>query len=84
MRRTLLSDMRKAWACLHADRLGLRLMEASIRAMLSGVELRTANQVAFYTWQSLLHATALPIDTLQVEMGLSFDSVHREIRAESL
>jgi len=35
MRRTLFSDMRKAWACLRADRLGLRLTDASTRAMLS-------------------------------------------------
>jgi hypothetical protein len=32
-------------------------------------ELRTADLVAFYTWQSLLHATALPIDELHLEMG---------------
>jgi hypothetical protein len=37
MRRTLLSDMRKAWVCLRADRLGLRLTDASTREMLSGV-----------------------------------------------
>jgi len=37
MRRTLLSDMRKAGACLRADRLGLRLTDASTRTMLSGV-----------------------------------------------
>ena len=37
MSRTLLSDMRKAWVCLRADRLGLRLTDASTRAMLSGV-----------------------------------------------
>ena len=36
MRSTLLSDMRKAWACLRADRLGLRLTDASTQAM-SGV-----------------------------------------------
>ena len=47
-------------------------------------ELRTADQVAFYTWQSLLHATALPIGGLHLEMGLPVDSVHGEIRAESL
>ena len=37
MRCTLLCDMHKAWACLCADRLGLRLMDASTRAMLSGL-----------------------------------------------
>ena len=33
---TPISDMRKAWACLRADRLGLRLTDASTQAM-SGV-----------------------------------------------
>ena len=47
-------------------------------------ELRTADQVAFYTWQSLLHATALPIDGLHLDMGFPVDYVHGEIRAESL
>jgi len=47
-------------------------------------ELRTADQVAFYTWQSLLHTTALLIDGLHLEMGLPVDSVHGEICAESL
>jgi len=37
MRRTLLSAMREARACLRADRLGLRLTDASTRAMLSRV-----------------------------------------------
>ena len=37
MRCILLSDVRKAWACLCADHLGLRLTDASTRAMLSGV-----------------------------------------------
>jgi hypothetical protein len=37
-------------------------------------ELRTANQVAFYMRQNLLHATALPIDVLHLEMGLPVDS----------
>ena len=46
-------------------------------------ELRTADQVAFYTLQSLLHATALPIDGLHLEMELPVDSVRGEIRAES-
>ena len=35
---TVLSDMRKAWACLHADHLGLRLTDASTWAILSGVQ----------------------------------------------
>ena len=38
MRHTFLSDIRKAWACLHADRLRLRLMDASTWAMLSGAQ----------------------------------------------
>jgi len=40
--------------------------------------------VAFYMRQSLLHASTLPIDGLHLEMGLPVDSVHGEIRAESL
>jgi hypothetical protein len=43
-------------------------------------ELRKVDQVAFYTRQSLLHATALPIDGLQLEMELHVDSFHGEIR----
>ena len=46
--------------------------------------LRTADQLAFYTRQSLLHATALPIDGLDLETELHVDSFHGEIRAESL
>jgi len=46
-------------------------------------ELRTADQVAFYTLHCL-HATALPIDGLHLEMELPVDSVHGEIRTESL
>ena len=47
-------------------------------------ELRTANQMGFYTLQSLLHTTALPINGLHLEMGLPVDSVHGEICAASL
>jgi len=47
-------------------------------------ELRTAHQAACYMRQSLLHATALPIDGLHLEMGLHVDSFHGEINAESL
>jgi hypothetical protein len=43
-----------------------------------------ANQVAFYLQQSLLHATALPIDGLHLEMGLHVNSIHGKIHAESL
>jgi hypothetical protein len=37
-----------------------------------------------FTHDSLLHATALPIDGLHLEMGLPVDSVDGEIGAESL
>jgi len=38
MRRTLLLDMHvNAWVCLHADRLGLRPVDANIRAVFLGV-----------------------------------------------
>jgi len=37
MRHALPSNRRKAWVCLHADRLGLRLTDTSTPAMLSGV-----------------------------------------------
>jgi hypothetical protein len=47
-------------------------------------KLRTANQVAFYTWQSLSHTTALPINRLRLEMELHVNSFHGEIHAESL
>jgi len=47
-------------------------------------EMRTANKVAFYTQQSLLHATALPIDGLHLETGLHVNSFHGEIHTESL
>jgi len=46
--------------------------------------MRTADQVTFYTLQSLLHATALPIDRLHLEIGLPVDSIHGEILTESL
>ena len=84
MRSTVVSDMRKAWACLHAVRLGLRLTDASTPACCHVCELRTADLVAFYTWQSILHATILHIDGLRLEMGLPVDSVHGKIRAESV
>jgi len=47
-------------------------------------ELRTADQVANYTWQSLLQCTALPIDELHLLMGLPVDYDHGKIRSESL
>jgi hypothetical protein len=47
-------------------------------------ELRTADQEATYTRNSLLHATALPIDGLHLKMGLHVVSFHGEIRAEAL
>jgi hypothetical protein len=50
----------------------------------SGNVLKTADQVAFYTLQSLLHDTALLIDGMHLEMGLNVDSFHGEIHAESL
>jgi hypothetical protein len=43
-----------------------------------------ADQVASYTLQGLLHATTLPIDGLHFEMELFVDSVHGEIRVESV
>ena len=58
--------------------------DASTRAMLSGVRNEDGRPVAFYTLQSLLHATATPFDGLQMEMGLPVNSVHGEIRAKSL
>ena len=83
MCRTLLSYMPHAWECLLADCLRLWLTDANIQCS-RVCELRTADQVAFYTWQSLLHATALPIDGLLLEMGLHFNSFHGEICAKSL
>ena len=47
MSRTPLSDMRKASACLRADRLGLRLTDASTRAMLSAVRTEDGRLGAF-------------------------------------
>jgi hypothetical protein len=47
-------------------------------------ELMPANLVTFYTWQRLFHATALPIDWLDLKMVLSVDSVQGEIHAEYL
>jgi hypothetical protein len=47
-------------------------------------KLRMAEQLDFYTRQSLLHITVLPIDRLNLEMGHSVDSAHGEIRAVSL
>ena len=47
MHRTLLSDMRKAWACLRADRLRQQLMDASTRALLSGVRTEGSRPVGF-------------------------------------
>jgi len=38
----------------------------------------------FYTWQSLLHTTALPISGLHMELGQPVDSVYSQIRAKSL
>ena len=47
-------------------------------------EMRTADQEAFYTRQSLRHATVVYIDGFNLEMWLPVDSIHGEIRAESL
>ena len=52
MRRTLLSDMLKVWACLRADLIGLRLTDASTRALLSGVQTEDGRPGGF------LHVTA--------------------------
>ena len=46
--------------------------------------MRTADQEAFYTRQSLRHATVVYIDGFNLEMWLPVDSIHGEIRAESL
>jgi len=84
MRRTLLSDMHKASACLHADCLRLWLMDTSTRAVLSDVQTEDGRPGGFLHVTEPFHATALPIDGLHFEMGLPVDSVHGEIRAESL
>ena len=84
MHRALLSDMRNAWACLRADPSDCSWQKPSLGQSCQVCELRTADQVAFYMWQSLLRTTALPIDGLHLEMGLPVDSVQGEIRAESL
>jgi hypothetical protein len=47
-------------------------------------EMRTADQEAFYTRQILLHATVVSSYGFNFEMWLPVDSVHGEIRAESL
>jgi len=47
-------------------------------------ELRTADHVVFYEWQSLFYATALNIDGLHLEMELPVHSFHGEILTESL
>jgi len=52
--------------------------------MLSGVRTEEDRAGGFYTLQSLLYATALPIEGLHLEMELLVHSVHGEIRAESL
>jgi hypothetical protein len=80
MYRTLLQDTPHAWSSLRADRLRLRPTDAN-----TGVcELRTADQMVFYTSQGLLHSTALPIDKLHVEMWLHVDSFHGKVRTNSL
>ena len=73
--------MPNAWAGLHADQLGLQPTDTNTQAMF---ELWTADQVAFYTGQSLLHTTALPVSGLHMEMGQPVDSVDSQIRAKSV
>ena len=80
--RTLLSDTPHAFACLLAGRPGLRPTEANTRVMFSGVRTEDG-KVTFYTRQSLLHATTLLIDGLQLERELHVDSFHDKIRSES-
>ena len=84
IRRTLLSDTPHAWACLLANRHGLRSTNANTRAVFSGVRTQEGRPGGFYTRQSLLHATALHIDRLHLEMGLNVDSFHGEIQAGCL
>ena len=67
-----------------ANRLGLRPKEANTWAMFSGVPTEDGQPGGFYTWQSLSHTTALPINRLYLEMGLHVDSFHSEIHAESV
>jgi hypothetical protein len=63
----------------------LRMMAWSVSSDICQVcELKTANLVAFYTWQRPFHATALPIDRLDLKTGLPVDSVHGEIHADYL
>jgi hypothetical protein len=66
--------------CLPADRLELRPTDAKIWVS----ELKTANEVAFYTRQTLFNATGLHIDEFHLKMVLHVDSFHDEILAEFL
>ena len=81
VRRTRMSDMPHAWAPRTATD-GRPTPGQCCRLC----ELRTADQVAFYSRQSLLHATALPLDGLDLEMGggFYFYSFRGEIRTWSL
>jgi len=77
-----MSDMPNTSACLLADRLGLRPTDPNTQC--SWVcEMRMADQMAFYTQQSLLHATALPIHGLHLETEFHVSSFHGEIHIES-
>jgi hypothetical protein len=73
MRRTLMSDMPAAGPCSLAGCLGLRPMDAKSRALLSGVRTEDGRPGCLFTRDSLLHATALSIDGLLLEMGLPVD-----------
>lgn len=71
MYRTLLQDTPHAWSSLRADRLRLRPTDAN-----TGVcELRTADQMVFYTSQGLLHST-LPYPSTNYMWRCGFMSIH--------
>jgi hypothetical protein len=67
-----------------ANCLGLQPKEANIRAMFSGVPTEDGQPGDFYTWQSLSHTTALPINIPRLEVGIHVDSFRGEIHTESL
>jgi hypothetical protein len=61
MHRTLLSDMPIAWASIHAERLGLRLMHANTWVMFSGVWTKDSQPGGFYTQQTFIMPWPYPL-----------------------
>jgi hypothetical protein len=80
---TLPLDMPNAWACLREIASGCGQWMQTLGQCSVVCKLRTSDPVTFYIWPNL-HATALPIDGLHLEMGPPVDSVHTKIHADTL